>query len=80
MSAKKLWRTEQAGEVTSHPTRPSAYRWIHALAERLAEGETFESATVTVWVDERLGRGWELYERVDLREHAAAQTGMRSGS
>lgn len=73
MGARKKWATSWSGRPdtkTPHGSERAVYDWIAKQAARIGELRT---PIVSIWVDERLGRDWELWEREDLREHAAAQ-------
>lgn len=63
------WSTTVGDTRRSHQSEPAVYRWITEQAEewRTADPETrHEQQFVTVWVDERLGRGWQSVDIVDL--------------
>jgi hypothetical protein len=68
MAAKKLWATSYPRIVSDkckHGSKAAVYRWVKdqaGLVDRL------RSPHVSVWVDERDGQGWQLYESLDLRE------------
>lgn len=66
--ARKKWRltySDSPGE-DPFPSQRKAYEFIQLLAV----GGT---GVVRVWVDEGAGRGWELFERVDLAEVAGTK-------
>jgi hypothetical protein len=75
MSARKLWKVEQSGYRPYRPeSKTKVYdiyvpnlrgRWIMA-----GRPEALRYADVSV--DERDGRGWQLFERVDLSNGEAA--------
>ncbi len=70
---RKKWatRAHPADGRMTWPSKPAAYRETQRLAELFATGRLRRDLRrVTVWVDEGLGRGWELYETVDLSELA----------
>jgi hypothetical protein len=67
---RKLWSTTNGHNPITrrrHETRAAAYRSVHNDATNHAAGIA-RYATTQVWVDERDGRGWQLFERID---HAA---------
>lgn len=73
MAAKrKLWSTlpSYAGAARrKHESRAEAYRYALNDARNFAGGSLRPGFTHTnVYVDERAGRGWQLYERLDLAE------------
>lgn len=75
MATRKKWSTTWSNPAlgrSAHRSEKAAYAWISEQATALREGRALRSTIVNVWVDEGLGRGWERYERVDLREHGAA--------
>lgn len=74
MSTRRKWSTTWASRTDkpkSHRSEKAVYDWLGDQATALRDGAELSDTVVNVWVDERLGRGWERYERVDLREHAA---------
>lgn len=71
---RKRWSTMSlpgAGRV-EHDSKAATYRWVQKQVALWSEG-ALRHPTLSVWFDDGDGRGWHLYERVDLREHAAAQ-------
>ena len=76
MSAKrKLWSTtwvDAPGNRDAHRSEKATYEWLAEMAKLLRLGQ-IDSPVLDVWVDDRLGQGWMLFERFDLREHAAYQ-------
>lgn len=71
MSARKLWATSypRAGVGVSfrrrHESKAAAYRYVrNAVADWLCGA--LRSQHLTVWVDERDGKGFRRYETVDL--------------
>ena len=69
MSTRKLWKVTWP-EVPTAGRRPeskaAAYRYLAGLAVDWQCG-ALRSPLLNVYVDERDGRGWRLYERIDLR-------------
>jgi hypothetical protein len=73
MAPRKKWRTRTwvGSRWVSHPSQAAAYRYIQREAQQFQAGMLRAEVThVTVQVDEGLGRGWELFERVSLAELA----------
>lgn len=78
MSGKrKLWRILSEANirdlalVTRPETKAAAYRWVQHQAGRFQDG-FLKDPHVVVYVDERDGRGWQTYEKIDLREIIAS--------
>lgn len=75
-SKRKLWKTlSQAKAVdlalSEHQESGAAvYRWVQVQAGRWHGGD-LKDPFVVVYVDERDGRGWQIYDRIDLREIVA---------
>ncbi len=70
---RKKWATRlhPASQRVTHPSKTAAYRYVRNQAVALRAGMLRADLNrCTVWVDEGLGRGWELYETVDLAELA----------
>lgn len=71
MTARKKWATSfpwiPADKRQRHPSEPAVYRYLKEQAGMVAQ---LRSTLVTIWLDEGDGRGWQIYERVDLREVA----------
>jgi hypothetical protein len=68
MTAKRKWRTvtSTAGaRPKSHPSQPAVYRFVNQMREAFTSGVS-SASQVTVYVDEGMGAGWELYERCDF--------------
>lgn len=53
-----------------HPSKTAAYAWIRDLVRDFGPGgySDLRSSVVKVYVDERDGQGWQLYESIDLRD------------
>lgn len=69
---RKLWSTRFPRIVSdrqSHPSKPAVYRYVADAATRWQGGQ-LRSQYLTVYVDERDGRGWVTYEHIDLDELA----------
>lgn len=68
MTLRKRWSTTfpriASGRIC-HESKAAAYRWVHKQAENQ---RMLRSTVVAVYVDERNGVGWELYETIDLKE------------
>jgi len=70
MSTRKLWATAFARvrpDKTRHESRAAAYRYVEHKARQWALGN-LRPQHLTVYVDERDGQGWQIYEHVDLAE------------
>lgn len=68
---RKLWatRTLVAVPPRRHESRAAAYRHVQDIATQYAAGSLRQGTThVTVFVDERDGRGWQCFERLSLDE------------
>ncbi len=67
---RKLWSTTLASlpDRRRHESRAQAYRYVANDAANWAAG-ALRSRHVSVWVDERDGRGWKLQEQVDLADY-----------
>lgn len=73
---RKLWRTDwrddaSAYRSTRHESQAAAYRYVRNDAANYACNPDVRPRFTEVWVDERDGRGWQLYERVDLADYGA---------
>jgi hypothetical protein len=71
---RKLWSVRfprVPGDRRSRlDSEASAYRYVRNYAASWDRG-ALRSPIVNVEVDERDGRGWQLYEQVDLRTYGA---------
>lgn len=70
MSKRKLWCTEFTDSATPrvrHESRAAVYRYVEAQRANWQCG-ALRFHRLNVRVDERDGRGWRLYERIDLSE------------
>lgn len=69
MSARKLWATKwtqiPGATHVKFPSKVAVYRHLDRMRETWSKGH-LRSQHVAVYVDERDGRGWQLYERIDL--------------
>ncbi len=73
---RKLWSTTQGPEASSvaelkrrrHESRSRAYGYVDNDAGNYACGSRY--SFTDVWVNERDGHGWRLYERI---EHARTE-------
>lgn len=73
MSRRKKWSTT-SGPFTDdrrgHESMAAAYRYARNEAARWSAGALRPDARrLTVWVDERDGRGWRRFEVLDLAEY-----------
>jgi hypothetical protein len=67
---RKLWATsfpQIAGPKRRHESNRAVYRYVEAEVANWLCG-ALRSRHLTVWVDERDGHGWQVYERLDLDE------------
>ena len=67
---RKLWATRFAStgvDYKRHESQAAAYRYVRNEAANWAGG-ALRSPHLTVYVDERDGRGWRTYEHIDLNE------------
>jgi hypothetical protein len=66
---RKLWSTTFMGNPTRrrHESRAEAYRYVENDRRNWLAG-AIRSSVVDVWVDERDGRGWQRYERINFAE------------
>lgn len=76
MAARKLWRTvwrsvdaETVHRVDQHESRAAAYRYVENDAANYAAVPSPSRQVTLVFVDERDGLGWQLYELVDLADY-----------
>ena len=73
---RKKWATRlhPAEKRKTHTSQTAAYRHIRDLAALYANGSLRADLNrVSVWVDEGHGRGWELYETVNLADLASKE-------
>jgi hypothetical protein len=75
VSARKLWKVTQIGFPDVRPeSKVKAYDIYVANARATYRMGTWRGRYVEVYVDERDGRGWQLYERIDLESiHAIGE-------
>jgi hypothetical protein len=67
--ARKLWKVT-CGTLTFRPeSKAKAYDIYVANCRGIRHPDRVRDYA-EVWVDERDGRGWQLYERVDLTQAA----------
>lgn len=68
MGKRKLWATRYERLVTPyrrHESKTAVYRYVeNEVANWLCNA--LRSQHLTVYVDERDGQGWQVYERIDL--------------
>lgn len=70
MSKRKLWATkfELPGDpMTRHGSQAAVYRYVENERANWAGG-ALRTKRLTVYVDERDGRGFVAHERIDLSE------------
>ncbi len=75
-SPRKKWATRlnPADQRKTHPSEAAVWRYVNAVADQYRSGLLRRDLSrLTVWVDEGLGRGWELYETVNLADWAASR-------
>lgn len=66
----KLWASSYPrvlSDKTRHSSLVAAYRYVERQAALWQSG-ILRSRHLTVWVDERDGRGWQRFEDIDLDE------------
>lgn len=75
MSVRKLWKVtwpELPIPGQRHESKAAAYRYVDAeLANWQCGG--MRSPYLNVYIDERDGHGWQLYERIDMRTWTGEQ-------
>jgi hypothetical protein len=84
---RKLWSTTNPDSDVAprvrHESQPAAYRWIRNEAAnwpcRPPVGQDM-TRHVDVWVDERRGHGWELFERIDLADYGTTSAPTKEAS
>jgi hypothetical protein len=72
-SKRKLWATQFhliGTPKRSHESKAAAYRSVENEVRNWLAG-ALRSQHLTVFVDEREGQDWQVYERIDLAELAA---------
>lgn len=58
--------------IATYYTQVNAYRYVQSLAfHSRTEGPLVTAREVEIFIDEREGRGWELFERVNLADVAS---------
>lgn len=68
MSTKrKLWMTSQGPYQRCHGSKAAVYRYVESQCADWAAGALWFQY-LRVYVDLRDGRGWYLYEQIDLAE------------
>lgn len=75
---RKLWGTKPiyaGSSMCRHESKAATYRYIQNFHLRNRLAGAFRFRGVTVYVDERDGQGWQMYERIDLDELAAVSDG-----
>jgi hypothetical protein len=79
VNARKLWSTRFDRipvEHQRHESKAAAYRYVENEVRNWLCG-ALRSQHLSVYVDERDGRGWQLYEKVDLAELAKRDGGAK---
>lgn len=68
---RKLWSTTFMGDPMRrrHESRAAAYRYVENDRRNWLCG-ALRWHVIDIWVDERDGRGWQRYERIDLAEES----------
>jgi hypothetical protein len=67
---RKLWAAtfiQVPGHITRFESKAQTYRWICGQAADWRCG-ALQSPLIEIHVDERDGRGYQLYEKIDLRK------------
>lgn len=66
---RKLWSTTFSGVPgrRKHESRAQAYRYVENDRRNWLAG-ALRSSIIDVWVDERDGRGWRRYERINFAD------------
>jgi hypothetical protein len=70
---RKKWATRlhPADPRKTHDSKPATYRYVQQQAGHYRDGMVRADLNrITVYVDEGLGRGWELYETINLADLA----------
>lgn len=70
---RKKWATKlntPGAPMKNFPSETKAFANVRELAKFVQGGTEIGGTTVKVFVDEGLGRGWELFEVVDLADAA----------
>ena len=72
MTKRKLWSTRTLPTMAHHRhgSEAATYRYVQSQASEWERG-VLRSPIITVFVDERDGRGWRTHERIDLRDIVA---------
>lgn len=74
MGKRKLWATRYPRIVSPmhrHESKAAVYRYVKNEVANWLCG-ALRSQHLTIYVDERDGHGWQVYERIDLNELAAS--------
>lgn len=80
-SKRKLWATQFhliGTPKRRHESKAEAYRYVENDVRYWLAG-ALRSQHLTVFVDERDGQGWQVYERVDLAELASCAKAVANG-
>lgn len=64
---RKKWSTTVGGNPVTRCTYTSEAATYRAVGQHraLVEAGALRGSYTSVWVDERAGRGWQLYERIE---------------
>lgn len=79
---RRLWSTTQGPEASSvvesqrrrHESQAEAYRYVQNDATNYAARSGTGYTYTDVWVDERDGRGWQHFERVQMADLATRES------
>ena len=82
--ARKLWKIVYGDGETDRPESKAKVYSLYLTNERVRYQTRVERCGVDhpraklrrfveIWIDERQGRGWELYERVDLEAESISR-------
>jgi len=67
VAVRKLWKVEHGDRVWRPESKVKAYNIVQAQAAN-HQCARFKLHIIRIYVDERDGQGWQLYEAIDLRE------------
>lgn len=74
----KVTHQRRGGPWTERPeSKVKVYRYVQNELTNWLCG-ALPSPTMKIWVDERDGRGWQLYEKIDLEELAELERAENS--
>lgn len=75
MAKRKLWATSFPRIATPkrrHESKAAVYRWVRGEAANWLAG-ALRSQYMAVWIDDRDGRGFQVYEHIDLATFGAGE-------